>query len=305
MNRLSPVGAPGPCRGGRWSKLGRAVVIAAGLSFAGCATPDPESLSSFREGLSAVQKESHAVFLEVNRAARKTQLDRAETLPMIRESDVAPALAPAAIAEWNRALEALAAYASSLEILSSSGDGADVEASVGKLGVRIQALVPAAPKATDELAKAVGRLGNLLTQAVAGAVARDVMRDADPDVRDVLTRLADMIGRDTAGGGVRTTVWANWTLLADGTRAAFPGAEAAKKRRVAETYAEQLEKRDAADAALAALRQSLLDLADAHTAASQGRAADAGRMVALLREQVAYASKLLKSARGADEGGAK
>ncbi|MEK7469147.1 MAG: hypothetical protein AAB074_17370 [Planctomycetota bacterium] len=84
------------------------------LAAAGCATPAPVSLSSFRKGLYAVQKESNAAFLEVNRASRRAQLDRVETLVMLKESDVSPALSPASIAEWNRALEALAAVRKTL-----------------------------------------------------------------------------------------------------------------------------------------------------------------------------------------------
>ena len=272
------------------------------LLAAGCAAPPRESLSDFREGLSAVGKESRIVFLEVNQTARKAQLDRVETLAMVTELDVAPALPPPAVAEWNRALEALGAYASSLEILAAGGGGADVQASVVKLGKRMEALVPEAPKSTDELTKSVAHLAGLLTRAVAGAVARELMQDADPDVRDVLTRLADIIGDSPAGGGIRTTLWSNWTTLASETRKAFPGADASRKRTIASTWARQLEARDAADAALAAIRQSLLDLADAHTAASQGRAVDAAGIVALLRAQVALASSLLKTARDVDSG---
>ncbi|KAF0242050.1 MAG: hypothetical protein FD180_4137, partial [Planctomycetota bacterium] len=152
------------------------------------------------------------------------------------------------------------------------------------------------------LTRALAHLGGLLTRGIAGAVARDVMQDADPHVRDVLTRMADMIGADPGAGGVRTTVYSNWTLLADETRKGFPEAAATRKRRIAGTWTEQLEAREAADAALAAIRQSLLDLADAHTAASQGRAVDAARMVAFLREEVAFASKLLKRVHVADPG---
>ena len=261
---------------------------------AGCAAPSRESLSSFREGLSAVQKESREVFLDVNRTARKAQISRVGTLTMLKESDVSPALDPASLAQWNRALEALSAYASALEILADPKSGDGVEESVGKLGRRIEAMGPG----TDELTKAVAGLGGVLTRSVAGHAAREAMLDADPHVRDVLTRMADMIGDGPEAGGVRTTVWAAWTLFADEARKGFPESASHEKHVIAQTYASRLESRDEADAALAAVRRALLDLADAHTAASQGRTIDAERMVAFLRKQVAHAAKIFKDTGG-------
>jgi hypothetical protein len=263
----------------------------------GCRSPDPGSLSSFKHGLSVVGEQSIALFRDVNDVSRQAQLDRVETQTMLKESDVAPALDAESIGRWNRGIEALSAYASSLEVLSSPEHGEGIEKSVEGLGGRITALAAAPPENADEVTKAIGHLGKLIVNARAGAAALEVMQKADRDVRSVLTHMGSMIGDGPTEGGVRTTVFSNWTTLADGTRAQFPQAAPSEKRSIAEKYADELRARAAADAALAAVRKSLLDLADVHTAASQGRTADASEMVAFLREEIAFAGELLKSAR--------
>jgi hypothetical protein len=54
-----------------------------------CATTDPQSLTKFKQGLSVVQTNSQTIIIEFNRFVRELQLDRAATLPNLKESDVA------------------------------------------------------------------------------------------------------------------------------------------------------------------------------------------------------------------------
>jgi hypothetical protein len=60
----------------------------------------------------------------------------------------------------------------------------------------------------------------------------------------------------------------------------------ASRRAAAEAYLAMLEQRDAQLASLASLRDSLLLLADAHTAAANGSGTDAAGIIAMIGEQV-------------------
>ena len=190
-------------------------------------------------------------------------------------------------------------YGSSLETLAAPMQGGRVEDSLKALGDRIVALVPRADDASagKELTLAVGHLGKLIVDATAKRRALDIAREADPSIRAALLQLADMIGADHGSGGLRTTLWSNWTVRATEIRVAFlaPGAD---KRRVAARYAEALDGRQTSDSALAALRKAVIDLADLHSAVAQGRTADASAIVAVLRQEVGFAKGLLESARG-------
>lgn len=274
------------------------VCFTVGMFLVGCASVDPVSVTKFKQGLSIVQTESQSLLLEFNRFVRDLQLDRAATLPNLKESDVTPGLDVDSIIRWNTAIEAMSLYASSLETLVAPEGATNVEESVTSLGNRIIALTPSKDSTQskgDELTKAIGHIGKLLTEADAKSKALQVARHADPWVRACLSQMGDMIGMDHESGGIRTTLWSNWTTRSDQYRKNFekPGAD---KRQIASTYATAIEGRVTSDAALGSLRKSFLDLADLHTAVAQGRSADAGAIVSILREEVAYAKQLLKSA---------
>ena len=53
--------------------------------FGGCATTDTQSVTKFKQGLSAVQTDSQTILLEFNRFIRDLQLDRAATLSNLKE----------------------------------------------------------------------------------------------------------------------------------------------------------------------------------------------------------------------------
>lgn len=264
-----------------------------------CATTDPQSLTKFKQGLSVVQTNSQTIIIEFNRFVRELQLDRAATLPNLKESDVAPGLDEESVGRWNAAVEALSLYASSLETLTAPTGVAKVEKSLKSLGDRIIAINP--PKdptsfKTGELNQAISHIGKLIVGAAANKKALEIAREADPSVRAVLMQMADMIGDAQTTAGLRATMYSNWTTRADQFRASFLQPNA-NKRQVAAMYAEALEGRQTCDASLSALRKALLDLADLHTAIAQGRSADASEIVAILQQEVASAKQLLESAR--------
>jgi hypothetical protein len=267
----------------------------------GCATVDPQSLTRFKQGLSVVRTESQAILLEFNRFVRDLQLDRAATLPNLKESDVAPGLDAESMGRWNAALEALSLYASALEALAAPAGAARVEASLKSLGDRIVALnlgKDLAGPGAKEISQAIGHIGKLIVETAAKRKALEIALEADPSVRAVLVQMAGMIGGDQAGGGLRTTMWSNWSTRAARLQEDFLE-KGANKRKIAAAYAEAVEGRQATDAALGALRKALLDLADLHTAVARGRSADASEIIAFLRQEVAFARKLLESAQSA------
>jgi hypothetical protein len=265
----------------------------------GCKTAAPESATKFREGLAVVQNDSQKIFVEFNALVREVQLDRAEKLTNLRESDVAPALDAESVGRWNMALEAMSLYASALMTLADPARAKEVETSLKALGDHIVALCPpkeAASSQGGELTQAVSHIGGLVTDVAARRKALELACEADPSIRVVLLQMAGMIGCDQTTGGVRTTMWTNCTLRADQLRGDFLAARA-NKRKVAATYATAIESRQASDAALCALRRALLDLADVHTAMAQGRSADAAEVIQFMRQEVAYAKELLDSTR--------
>ncbi len=269
-----------------------------GAALLACATTDAQALAKFRQGVSAVQTDSRRLFLEFNGFVRELQLDRAATLPNLKESDVAPGLDAESVGRWNAACEALSLYASSLESLTAPAGGAKVEESLRALGGRILQLAPAKGRdaaRADALNGAIGHIGRLVVEAAARKRALQLAREADPSVRATLLLMADMIGGDATNGGLRTTLWSNWTLRADGLRVEFLE-KGANKRKIAAAYAEALDGRGAGDAALGALHKALLDLADLHTAAAQGRAPEASEIAASLQREVAFATTLLEAA---------
>ncbi len=285
-----------------------------------CTTPDRVSIGSFREGLVAAQSRSKTLFDSVNEMVRQLQLSRVDSLTNLRERDFAPALDVRSRRRWSQSFEALGAYASALEVLTDPQTSEGVKASVGALGERIEALrgtisegsIASGP--SGGLVAAFGELSKLIVNAQANKEALRLMRQADPHVRNVLTHMASMIGDDPTValtgqasdvsepdrqvvGGVRLTVWSNRTAHASLQRTAFLDPQnAGKKRSIAAAYADALAARDAADSALAGLRLSLLNLADVHTASSQGRQADAASIIAFLRHEIDTAGQLIEMA---------
>ena len=269
------------------------------LCLGGCVATDPQSVTKFKQGLSAVQTESQTILLEFNRFIRDLQLDRAATLSNLKESDVTPGLDTDSLGRWNAAGEAMSLYASALETLAVPTGAAKVEESLKSLGDRIIALKP--PKDPvgskgEGLNQAISHIGKLIVEAAAKRKALEIAREVDPSVRAALLEMTDMIGSDQTAGGLRTTMWSNWTTRATQLQVSFL-AKDANKRQVAAMYAEAVEGRQTSDVALSALRRALLDLADVHTAVAQGRSADASEIIAVLRQEVVYAKQLLESAR--------
>jgi hypothetical protein len=269
-----------------------AVLIVALL--AGCAQPAVRSDDAlkFGQGVSQTRQQARIAFHDANALAREQAIQYvlATTRPGITEQDFTPALDPQAVAAWDTAFGLMESYASSLQQLLAPEHPAAFGNAVVELGSelksgRVGATVP------PTVGTAFAQLGEILITIKAEDDARSAMRKADPGVRAVLTSMADAIGASDRTG-VRGTVWSNWkTQLAEGPIRDYSNAvrnnnDMAAKRTAAEAYIDLLDRRDAQLASLASLRQSLLLLADAHSAAAAGSPADLAGTLALINQRL-------------------
>jgi hypothetical protein len=252
----------------------------------------PQEITAFSAGVALVQQQSTLAFHAANALARDESIKYllASTRPGITENDFTPALDPKAIAAWDAAFAALRSYASALQQLLSPdrpralGNAAvslGAELKQGRIGVDIN----------PGVATAFAQLGEILVTLEASNDAQAAMLKADPAVRATLTSMAGAIGGNDLSG-LRGTVWANWqTRLTAGPTRAYAQAvrnnnNADQRREAIESFAALLDQRDAQLMSLSALRESLLLLADAHTAAAQGRPADAVGLIGVIDQQL-------------------
>jgi hypothetical protein len=300
-------------RKSKWFGLSACLAAAVQLTITGCTTVPQSSVVSWREAVRAAKDQSSATFEAVGLLTRESQLDRIERLPadqlkQITESDVAPALPVEARRQWNLALDAMAAYASSVEALVSPELPQGMGDSLQRTGEQIGATANVEQLRSDkELSKAIGALGRQIVAAAANRKARQVMLQVDPAVREVTTRMANMLyaaqeKTDAEGkpfvreSGVVPTDRVTWDDRVTAVQEKFRDATAGPERRaLAEQYAVLLDKRAAFEESLMSLRRALIDLGAAHTAAAQGRSADLGTLVAAMREDVKLAKDLAES----------
>jgi hypothetical protein len=252
----------------------------------------PQDVTTFSAGVALVQQQSTLAFHAANALARDESIKYllASTRPGITEKDFTPALDSKAIAAWDSAFAAMRAYASALQQLLSP----DRPQALGNAAVSLGAELRQGKIGADispGVATAFAQLGEILVTLEASKDAQAVMQKADPPIRATLTILAEAIGANDQSG-VRGTVWSNWqTRLAEGPTRAYAQAvrnnnNPDQRREAIESFATLLDQRDAQLMSLSALRDSLLLLADAHTAAAQGRPADAVGLIAIIDQQL-------------------
>jgi hypothetical protein len=274
------------------------------LAIAGCTTVQQSSVVSWREAVQAAKDQSRATFEAAGELTRESQLDRIERLPadqlkQITESDVAPALPAKALRQWNVALDAMAAYASSVEALISPDLPQGVGESLQHTGEQIGATANIEQLKSDkELSKAIGALGKQIVAAAANQKARETMLEIDPAVRALTLRMANMLyaaeeKTDDAGkpfvreSGVLLTARVTWDDRVIAVQEKFRDtSDGPGRRALAEQYAALLDQQTAFEESIMSLRRALIDLGAAHTAAAQGRSADLRTLVATMREDI-------------------
>lgn len=250
------------------------VVVAVMLAAGGCMRPDPADLTGFGRAATSLQADVGTTFTDANRIARQAETDRFVRSGAIALSErrFPPAVPPEVATRWRAALGELARYGNLLATLTGQDRGRTQTDAFRQLGVQLQSGTTAAD-IDPGVAAGFTALAGALVDLRAQASARDILRRTDADVRRLLTAMADAVGSDDATG-LRGTVSSNWTAVLATQQTTYAQAATEKaeprQRQIVAEYLAGIDRRDAQLAALANLRNSLLGLADAHSAAAAG-----------------------------------
>jgi hypothetical protein len=265
----------------------------------GCTTVQPDAVSQFSLGVSKAQQQLDAAFHDANALAREEEISYVVSTnrPGITEADFTPALSPADAAAWDDAFGKIQAYATALKTLLAGNQGQQFSDAVVGLAKEVRS-GSTGQQINPGVATAFTELASVLIDVKAQKNAQAAMKKADPAIHETLVQMAQAIGSSNAVG-VRSTVWANWAArMALGPVRAYAdavsnGNNVEKKTTAAQAYVAMLDQRDAQLSALASLRQSLLLLADTHTAAANGSTTDASGLVAAISKRVDETQSLL------------
>lgn len=244
------------------------------LPAGGCATVPSADLTGFGRAASTLQADAGTTFADANRLIRSVEVDRFVRSGAIALSErrFPAAVPPEVAAKWRGALGNLARYGNLLATLTGRGRGGLQTDAFRELGMQLNA-GPTAADLDPGVSAGFAALAGALIDLRAQASARDILRRTDPDVRALLTAMANAIGRND-GEGLRGTLASNWTAALSVHQRAYAVAATEKadsrQRQIVTDYLAGVDRRDAQLAALASLRTSLLGLADAHTAAANG-----------------------------------
>lgn len=284
---------------------GRKTKLVVVLALSGCMhAPDQGNVSRFAEAASKVHAQADAAFTRANGISRQAAIDVfvASRRPGLSERAFQPAIDGDTIAAWDAALADLERYGSLVAELTDPVRGARTTLGVTSLGRELQA-----GKLHARIDPGVGAgfaaLAGILMDTSGRSSAKQIMTGADPVVRRLLAAMAEAIGADRTQG-LQGTVWSNWMASLNGTRTAYASAaekgDEARQRLLVADYLAGVDRRDSDLRALAALRTSLLTLADAHSAAAAGSAATQAAIIAGIDRRLGDARRDIR-ALGGDE----
>lgn len=266
---------------GRCFKAAAAAVL---LLVAGCATPGPilnENVGALRSGIGAASQQSQIAFDAANKLAREQSVNAkvADPARTLNPGDFPLPAPPEGTAQWAQAFAILDSYGAALQSLvdpKRSQAGGDALQALGTTlnGPTLAAGIPAS------LTAAFSTLGSALLQARSEGKATAVMRRTDGAFNQVVNDMATAIGTSgTEDGSLQNSVASSWnrsvlTRIEDDYAALAP-TDQAGRRAVIQRYLDAMNARDKQLASLSQLRQSLLALGEAHSAAARGEPGDA------------------------------
>lgn len=259
------------------------VCIFALMFIIGCATPQPEAIPAFRQGVVTANQQAITAFSDINRMLREQQLDRAAKQPALNEELFVEGIPADARATWMRAFRLMDDYAKKLEQLLAPEQREGFEDELRKLGERLSAAQE------EPLPKGVAggfvKLGGLILQIKVGQDALEIMREVDPAIQDIFATMADAIGSSNAEG-IRLTVWSSWTTQLSRLQLDFLKAgNVSARRSVAKKYLDMLGERDINDQMLGSLRISFLSLGSTHAAMARGNRLSAAGFIAIVQDE--------------------
>ena len=268
----------------------------------GCPTLDRGGAQTFSTGVTAARAQTKTTFDAVVGLTRTSSIEYAVKQDKLTEEELVAVPNSEAVAAWNEALDPVESYAQHLASLVTADSAKGVEDSVGKLAAQFNT-TSADLKSKTNLgdagqiaagpASVFAEVASALLRMHAQKEAVAVAAQTDPEIRKVFTVLADAIGADQTGPGLRATVRANWAQRLAEQQVKFLKAGTPDARRpVVNDYIDLLNKRDAQDELLAALRRTYLTLADAHTALAKGQATDLGSAIDFVKAESKHARDL-------------
>jgi len=268
----------------------------------GCRTISQESVTAFSLGVTQAKEQTDLAFKSFNELTRGSIVDFAARQPTLNEKNFLVVLEPESVAVWERAFSALESYAQHLAILTSPNLTQEFKDSALRLAEEVKTtgealksvnLIPNAPQVPASLAAGFTKLGDILIRARAQAKAQTVLREADPQIQDLLQQMAQVIG-PTQKEGLRGTVWAHWQQQkAEKTPAFLTAGDIAGKRSVVVEFLDLRDHQLMHDAALASLQRSLNALATVHNALAVGDALGASGAVGIIKAEIEDTKKLL------------
>jgi hypothetical protein len=275
--------------------------LAAGLALAGCATTISSSeLSGFGTAAASLGRQTDLNFAEANRIARVAAVDRFVRSGAIglTEAPFEPAVPPDVANDWRAAFSNLERYGLLLGTLTNDEQRKQTTAAFKSLAVELNTGVVGA-KISPGVASAFSSLAGTLVEMEAQQRAREILLRTDPQVRALLTAMADAIGASD-GEGLRGTVGSAWTASGGRAQRAYAQAVEAKRdedarRAIVTDYLALLDRRQAQLASLAGLRASLLALADAHSAAAAGSKRPIGELLGIIDARLGEVLALSKA----------
>jgi len=250
-------------------------------------TVEPARVAAFGEGVGKVHTQLDTTFASINEFITDDEVDRAVNLPKLTDEDVPVVFKQQDIAKWDTAFSYIDQYVANLTLLLSPDNAKRFTDATEKLATELQQVAPKA-LASDKfgpVATAFAELGRLLIEAKAQSDALAAARTADPGIQKIFTEMAAVIGESNEAG-VRGTVAQHWTLRMAQQRAAFLRAKGEARRQIVLEYIKLRNGRDVQDLQLSLLRQSILDLAAAHSALARGSGVDLAGAIAMIQQEL-------------------
>ncbi|TVV74521.1 hypothetical protein [Sphingomonas solaris] len=298
-HHLRPSGEANPARIAARRTTALVAALFAATALAGCArTVSSADLTGFGTAAAALQRQTDANFAGADRIARAAAVDRFVRSGTVglTEKPFPPAVPPDVAAAWRSALFYLERYGLLLGTLTDPQQGAQTTDAFKQLGVELNGGGVGAG-ISPGVAAAFSSLAGALVQEDARRKALGVLRRNDPHVRGLLTAMAEAIGA-TDGEGLRGTVAAAWTASTGALQRTYAVAatqhDEAHQRSIMNEYLSALGRRQAQLNDLAALRQSFLALADAHSAAADGSKRPVGELLDVIEGRLDEVRDLAK-----------
>jgi hypothetical protein len=246
--------------------------------FTGCKTIDATAAANFSAGVTAAKTQADAALSAAAQVTRDGEIGYVVTQSSLKESDFVQTPTADTIAVWDQTLSTVQKYAQDVAALVAPGATKTFNSAATNLAESFNQTATnllhhslGSAQADAGLSTAFTEAANMILQAKAQATARNIASQTDPKIAAVFTLLAAEIG-ETQTNGLRGTVHATWEAELSRLYTPFDSAtnDIAKRTLIAQQFADILNKRDAQDQSLAALRSSLLALESAHHALAQG-----------------------------------